>query len=558
MIDPKLMEQDDLGILSGLFAHGQFLHGSVASLSPKKKRKFRNWAQKHYRNEIKELSRDIQECFASDVCDDAVLEFLAACHAEMERRVEQKRQEFYEATAALDEDVRLALNSILDEEALPPMHGEGDCCVMMIDDTAHFRRKLILKGIDGITQLGSGGYLVDIPKIARTLERYVFSAKPDGEDFSVAFSQAEVEVECFNCVDGEVYWDDPWTYLYMLASLISYKSKIATAYCNALEEELLPLLDEICYLQGLYAQKMEFPQLKALADQFGFDKLTRAFCKLEALPGKKRENACRRVKFLLCEQEYEPLWRQIFEKIKASQAQYPQKTDHCCDGELLNQKRSAIQKIMESHGFLGEYPNFQMRGPISGLHLESSYNQSYFVAGEKNVISHVHCIEGCDCDGSPVFQFLCGIEFLRKDEQPGDIYSCLFNARGRRLYRWVRDYRLLDAPAEKPDLDEQLAQIAVKKARLQRLTPAEKKLYFDGTGIGWPIFWWFLLLGGGIFGILMTLSMMLIIAIVIALFGGFRELPQIMAECPWGYMLMFCWAAFGGTMGIVSLLASKK
>jgi radical SAM protein with 4Fe4S-binding SPASM domain len=170
---------------------------------------------------------------------------------------------------------------------------------------------------------------------------------------------------------------------------------------------------------------MEFPQLKALADQFGFDKLTRAFCKLEALPGKKRENACRRVKFLLCEQEYEPLWRQIFEKIKASQAQYPQKTDHCCYGELLNQKRSAIQKIMESHGFLGEYPNFQMRGPISGLHLESSYNQSYFVAGEKNVISHVHCIEGCDCDGSPVFQFLCGIEFLRKDEQPGDIYSCL-------------------------------------------------------------------------------------------------------------------------------------
>lgn len=558
MIDPTMIEQDNLGILAGMYMHGQFMYGPVDSMTPTKKKKYRNWVQKHYAHNIDEFPQDIRECFAPDVRDDAVLEFLAACHGEMIRRVDQQKDAFYEATASLDQDVRLALNSILDEETLPPMHGEGDRCVMMIDDTPAFRRKLTLKGIDGITQLSSGGYMVDIPKIERTLERYIFSARPHGEAVSVEFSEAAIQVECFNCVDGEVYWDNPWRYLQMLAGMISYKAQISEAYCNDLERGLLPLLEEISNLNDVWKEEMEFTRLKALADDFGFTKITQVLCKLEAMPGKKRESACRRVNALLCHQEYEPLWREIFEKIKASQAEYPRKTDICCDAELLKKKRSAVQKIMESHGFYGEYPDFTFHGAIFGLHLESSYNQSYFVAGEKNVVSHIHCVEGCDSNGTPAIQFLCGIEFLRKDEQPGDIYSCLFNARGRRLYRWVLDYRLLYSPAEERDMDEQLAQIAVKKARLQRLNRQEKKVYHAGSVPGWGLFWWILLFGGALFGILMTLAMMFLSAIVIVLFGGVHELPQFMAGYPWGYMLLFCWLSYGVTMGVITLLATKK
>lgn len=558
MIDPRMIKQDILGMLAGMYGHGQFMYGPVNSMTPSKKKKYRNWVQKHYAHNIDEFPQDIRECFAPDVCDDAVLEFLAACHGEVVRRVEQRKAAFYEATASLDLDVRLVLNSILDDEELPPMHGEGNRCVMWIDDTPAFRRKLILKGINGITQLSSGGYMVDIPKIERTLERYIFSARADGEAASVEFSEAAVQVECFNCVDGEVYWDNPWQYLQMLADMISYKAQVSEVYCNDLEWKLLPLLEDISNLNDVWKEKVEFTRLKALADDFGFTKITQVLCKLETMPGKKRESACRRVNALLCHQEYEPLWRAIFEKIKASQAEYPRKTDICCDAELLKKKRSAVKKIMESHGFDVEYPDFTYHGSISGLHLESSYNQSYFVAGEKNVVSHIHCVEGCDPDGKPVFQFLYGIEFLKKGEERGDIYSCLFNAKGHRMFRWVKDYRLLGAPAEGTGTDQQLAHIAAKKARMQKLTVEERKLYNRGTAAGWPMFWYFMLIGGGIFSVLMTLGMLLMCVLIIGLLDGFASLPEFLGSVPWVFILLFCWIGFGSSMGIITVLAAKK
>ena len=558
MIDPKLMEQDDLGILAGMFAHGQFLHGSVNTLSKAGKEKFRTWAQKHYRNEIKELSQDVQACFASDVGDDEILAFLTACHAEMERRADQRRREYLDATASLDEDVRMALLAIYDLCELPPIDREGDCCTLLIDDMSAFRRKLILKNVEGISEYIPGGYMMDVPKLERTLERYIFSAKPDGEEFSVAFSQAEVQIECFNCVDSVVYWDDPWAYLRRLADWICYKAEAAEGHCNDLEKQLLPLLEEIRHLNGIWVEELEYAELKALAIELGFAKIAQALSKLEGLRGKKRLPACRKINGLLCRQKYEPLWRGIFEKIKESQSGYPQEAEVRCDGDVLLEKRSAVQMIMESHGFTGAYPDFELRGPIPGLHLECSYDQSFFVAGEKNAVSHIHCMEGCGPEGEPVIQYLCGIEFLKKGEEARDIYSCLFHAKGHRMFHWVRDHRLLDTPAEEPDLDEQLAKIAVKKARLQRLNRHEKKLYHIGSVPGWGLFWWYLLLGGGIFGALMTLGMMLIGVIVIILFGGFWDLPQILAEVPWGYFLLFCWGSFGLTMGVITVLATRK
>lgn len=557
-MDPKGMEQDDLGLLGGIFTQGQFLHGLVNSLTPVKKKKFRKWAQKHYRNEIMELSQDIQDHFAPSISDDAVLQFLADCHTEMERRAEQKRQEFLDANAALPEDVGMALLAIYGRCELPPIDREGDCCTLLIDDMSAFRQELILKNVDGISEYIPGGYMMDVPKLERTLERYIFSAKPDGEEMAVAFSQAETRVERYNCVDAVVYWDDPWGYLRVLADEICYKAEAVEGHCNALEKQLLPLLEEIRHLHGVWEEEPGYPELKALANDLGFVKITQALSRLELLRGKKRLPACRGLNALLCRQEYEPLWRVIFEKIRQSQAEYPLEAAVRCDAEVLQRKRKAVQKIMKNSGFSGVYPDFTMRGPISGLHLEGSYEQSYFVAGEKNVVSHIHCMEACSSEGEPVIQFLCGIEFLKKGEEGKDIYSCLFNAKGHRMFRWVKDFRLLGAPAEVRNMDQHLAKIAVKKARLQRLTREEKKLCNVGAAPGWSLFWAFLLIGGGIFGVLMTLGMLLLSVVAIGLLDGFGEVPRFLAIVPWHYILLFCWLGFGFSMGVITMLAMRK
>ena len=558
MIEPSMIDQDELSSLAGMYTHGVFLYGPLETLTSRKKKKFCKWMKKLYSKSIKDFSMDVQACFDPENEDDTLLSFLADCYAQLQLRSDLRRENFIHATASLDDDVRNALYSLCDEDEYVAIYGEDDQCVMVLADTPAFRRKLILKGLDGVCQLTSDSYLIDIPKVERTVDHYIFMAKTTGEDFSVVFSQAAIQVESFNCMDAAGAWDDPWGYLHMLAGLISYKAQVCPAYCNDLEIDLLPLLGEITDLQDSWKDKVEFSLLKKMAVDFGFQKIADALNKLEAMPGRKRVLACRRLTSMLCRQEYESLWRSIFDRIKASQADYPNKMNICYANEALEKKRFAVQKIFEGHGFVGQYPDFSFCGPISGLHLEGSYDQSYVIAGERNVVSHIHCVEGCDCEDKLAIHYLCGIQFLRKDEKPGDIYSCLFNARGRRLFRWIKDYRLLYAPAKEPDMDERLAQIAIKKVRLQPLTRQEKKIFSAGSGSAWGLFWLFFLFGGAMFGILMTLAMMLLGSIFITISGGFSELPQIISEFPWGYMLMFYWASFGVTMGVISMLAARK
>ena len=558
MMDPAMLDWDDLGLLAGIYSHGQFLHGPVDTLTPARKKKFRNWVTKLYQNEISELSQDAQAYFDQEISDDALLKFLEECHEEMERCMDRRRKDFVDATGTLDEDTRMALLAIYDATELPPVEREGDHCVLLIDDTSVFKRKLVLKNVEGICEYVPGGYMMDVPKLERTLERYIFSTDIDGEAAAAVFSQAETHVECYNCLDSLIYWDDPWSYLRQLADEICYKMEATKGYCNDLELKLLPLLQEIRHLNGVWLDEIRFVELKALAGGLGFEKISQLLAKLERIQRKKRLPECKKIKALLCRQEYEPLWRAIFEQISRSQVGYPLATEVCCDGELLKKKRSAVQKIMKSHGFTGTYPNYEKRGPIPGLHLENSYGQSYFIAGEKDAASHIRCLEGCDSEGKPVIQFLCGTQFLRKDEQPGDIYSCLFAAKGHRLYWWARDYRLLGAPAEDPNLDKMLAQIAAKRARLQRMSPQEKKLYHNGSESGWGLFLWFLLLGGGIFGVLMTLGMLVMCVVLIGLLDGFHEVPQLLRSVPWGYILLFSWLCFGFSMGVITVLAAKK
>ena len=73
---------------------------------------------------------------------------------------------------------------------------------------------------------------------------------------------------------------------------------------------------------------------------------------------------------ILCLRQYEPLWREIYNKITESQKEYPSKTEYLCNKQLLADVRKNIQKYMELKGYKGTYPDFVKYGKLKGLHLE--------------------------------------------------------------------------------------------------------------------------------------------------------------------------------------------
>lgn len=548
MFDLDNIEREHLSQLGGMYAHGGFLFGPDLM---KKRKKFRKWVRKHYSHEISELPDGVQAYFAPTSDDVELIEFLAACQERCLHGIQHR----LDPLLPLGEEVVAAVESILEADYWPRAVEKAGCCALLVEDGSAYRRSLILQNTEGFYQLPDGGYLIDTPKIERMLDKYRIMAELDEETekLSVTFSDAKVEVESYNCVDAEIYWGDPWEYLQSLARQIIYKAELPGNHCNDQESALLPLLREVNYICGAGEENLTLPLLKQMAQRYGYSKLESLLTKAEL------DHKCvGRLKLLLRQKKYEPLWREVFDKICHSQKEYPKKVEACCDAYALQDARQRVQTFMELQGYTGTYPDYEKPFDIRGVRLVQTYDQSYFACCEKNAVSMIHCMETCE-SGVPAIHFLVGTAFLRKNEEKGDIYSCLFDAKGRGMFRLVRDISLVYELERKPDHLERLAAIAVKKSQLKKLTKEEREIPHSGSIISnWMAFWWTFLLAGGFFGIFMTLGMMLVSVVVLTLFGEFREIPDFLVTVPWRQILAFCWVSFGASMGIVTILGKRK
>ncbi len=554
MLNLDTIEKEHLQLLGGMYTHGGFLFGEDLM---KKRKKFHKWVRKHYSHEIQDFPEAVQAYFSPDADDGELITFLAAC----EEHCSQEFEHRLDPLLPLGEEVVSAVDSILSDEYWPRAVEKDGRCALLVEDGEAYRRSLILQNAEGFYKMPDGGYLIDTPKIERMLDKYRIMAELDeeSEQLSVSFSGAKVEVESFNCVDSMVFWDDPWEYLEQLSGQIIFKAELPGNHCNQQEMELLPLLREVHYVCGAIEENPQLLLLKQMAQRYGYSKLEPLLTKAEAGWKDFRSSLFRRLKAALRQKKYEPLWREIFEKICQSQKEYTKKTEVCCDGNTLQNQRQRVQKFMESQGYTGTYPDFEKRFDIPGVRLMDVYGQSYTVFREKGAVSMIHCMETCE-SGEPTIHFLVGTAFLRKNEEVGDIYSCLFDAKGRRMFRMVRDYSLMYELEREPDQLELLAGIAVKKSQLKKLTKEEKALHYYShlEESGWTTFWMISLFGGGFFGVFMTLGMMLVSAVMLTIFGEFHEIPSFFATVPWWQILAFCWVGFGVSMGIVTILGRRK
>ena len=572
LIDISKIRGEYISKLAGAYLHATFVFGAEpVEASEAKQRKIRKWISNQYIELVHELPEEAN-IFSIENSDKDVLLFLKEC-VDLGKSIEKDKENKFELDfAVVDKAAKSALKKLLELEFWPEIKSVGSDIKIITDDTPAFRRILTLKNADAVP-MGKEGYYCQNLGMVLQKEQNRFCFYGELEDpveeltipFALTFENAEVEVEIYNSCNNMTFWENPWDFMRTISFAIGMKADLPGDYCNAEEKELLPLIKEIValeYWMELPEQELfSFGELKRLAHQYGYNNAENMLGKLETI--KPSDNAfyktVKKLIAILCQKQCEPLWREIYNKIAESQAEYPNRVDSLCDKELLMSVRNDIQTLMESKGYIGKYPDFVKDGVLNGIHLEHSYNMTYFVGMEKRAQYHVHCYESFEENDYLTIQFLCGTAFLKKDEQETDIYDCLFNAKGRRLFHTVHHYIPLQPEEDaEPDNLETSVTIAVKKAECIKLTKEEQKEYYGKLIPGWGMFWWVFLIGGGMFGVAMTLIAMLLCIITTAAFGLFADIPEMLKTMPWGLFLAIGWIGFGGAMGIVEVLAHRK
>lgn len=535
----------------------------------KKQQKIREWIQKTYLDDM-DFPNKICKYISKDVSTSDFFDFFKSCYVHVENEGTKQKQLFDKNAVDLPENVKNALWKIVqDGFSVSEITVLNQDIYINCGETSSCRVTLILKNASGIPDEtvdfisfdGIGTFRKDENGYRLVGVTYNYDKEIE-QTLIIRFLDAEIKEEIFNATSS-IFITNPWDFLVETVSNIMEKEEYVGQYSfNEKERELLPLFKELKVFHWMYSDRLtarcKFSVLKSYIKEFNFNSLLKDFEKLETTLSNwnKRFQMSERIKEKLNQEKYEPLWRKIYNQVIESQAEYPIKTDVCCDKKDITELRNKIQQLMELHGYSGTYPHFVKHGSMDKIHLAQSYKMSYFVGKEKNVEYHIYCNEEF-YSGQFTIQFLCGTALLRKGTNICDIFSCFFNANGKRFVNEISYETSFNNYALSHNL-ENIARIAVKKAELIKLTKEERELYDNNKIVSIPIILFGALFMGLLFGILMTLGMMLVCAIITLLVAGPQEILPMIIEMPWLCVFIFCVVGFGVAMSIVNFLAERK
>ncbi len=549
------------------------IYGENFENNPDKKlKKIRKQISKTFINGM-ELPKKVEKYISKDVSNTDFFDFLKSCYVQVQNEGTKQKQFFEKATVDMSPDAKSVLwDFIEDGHSINDFKIFGDDAYINFVECSAYCCTFILKNISGVPANCHWLYFDGLNNIMKDDEGYRVLGMASNWDeetefpFVIKFTDAQVTVNSFNAVNNiHVHAETPWENLIWIADDILGKESLYNYEFNTKEKDLLPLLKEFQKIHWHNPQTEEefadFSVFKRYVQKYGDNKLLKKLNKFEKLFKNDKKRWKYSLKFIstLNQQKYEPLWRVIYNEIKESQAMYPNATDKLCDKATLNEKRTEIQKIMESYGYSGTYPDFVKYGEMKKLHLTDSYEMTYFVGREKNVEYRIHCEEDY-YNETLTIDFLCGTAILRNGEKFEDIHSCTFNAKGRRIaHRFTyKNLSINDNGDVIKNEVEPFVKIAVKKAELLKLTKQERVLYAKSDISAHKILLLGFLFMGLFFAVFMTLGMMVLCSLVTAIIVGPREIPGMLSEMPWLQMFAFCFIGFGGAMTILGIIAKRK
>ena len=572
MLDISNIPKEYVSELAGAYMHAKFLYEKdPLTVSGRKQQRIRKWICKHYADLIQKLPEAVN--IAKEEYSAAqVLTLLNTCELAVQTMQQQNSKETEAALATFDEATGTALKELLCLIDWPTVTFAGKDIQMTVTDTLACRKVLTLYNAEGVPEEDKWDYCNDLNLIRQEEQnRYCLYGQLQDSfyetetSFALTFESARVETTVYNACCNSAMDENPWDSLRSICYNIGMKAEFPGAVFNEKERKLMPLIREICglsyWLEYDKPNYQSFPELKTLASQYGCQKAEVLLAKLERIPTEDNayDKTVQKLLAHICLKQCQPIWRDIYQKLVDSQKDYPSKADRYIDAQSLSEIRKSIQSQMEAKGYTGTYPDFVKTGPMKGIHLENSYGMTYWVGLEKRVQYFVHCTENFEEKDYLTIQFLCGTAFLKKNEKQTDIYDCLFNAKGRRLFKLVHYYVPLPGN-EDPTPDDLSLHItfAVKRAECLKLSKAEQKAFYRRSLPGWGMFWGVVLFMGGLFAIAMTLALMLMCILFTAVAGLAADIPEMLREIPWWQILVMCWVGFGGAMSIVEVLAHRK
>lgn len=567
-MDISWMSKELMERLSCSYTVAQEVFGSLPEQATgNKQRKIRKWVEENY---LLPEDDTIAEHLGKMTPTNEFIAIMKVCNESYQSFIVRKNEQFAALMQAFSEDVRYAFTTLFEQEYIADaIRCEDSYAIIHVQDCEGFVCKLMLTEATGIPEKAYDSLnFYDIQ--ADGQGRYVLTGEgvfwedDTTEPFTIGFAAASVAISCFRTDTSVVLYDHSfWNYLTQVAEQIRSKHFLPGDYQNEQEKALLPLLTEITQMRFRYATDLpvtDFSCIKGYFSKYGYTELTRMIDRMIALPedSSKRQKMADKIIKCLSYKKYEPMCREIMALIQQSQMQYPEKISQYCDSDLLTEIRISIQRQMEEKGYSGQYPDYIKKGAIKGIRLVEAFDEIYFIGPEKNVAHHIHCTETY-INGQLTVHFQCGTQCLRRKEEPGDAYSCMFRDQGRRLLCAAK-YEIDKAKHIDEDEREKLSQIlniAVKQAERIKLTKEEWE-----TLMGFPfpwgyLFWTFFLVGGGFFSVFMTLVFFVITILLTVVFTGFAMVPEVVIAVPWFRILLLTWILFGGIMGLVTVLAKR-
>lgn len=534
--------------------------------NPKKQTKIRKWVNKTY-IDGDDFPEEVLSFIDDSKSDSEFIEFMAECSEYINERETRKKQLFEKATTDFSEDVKKAFVHLFETTGCcDSVKTQANKIVFNLDETDSYKRTLILhtsteNRIENFDLLGfteaqilkeENGYKLIC--IAENFEQETSTP------ISIFFDHATVEVNIYRA-DRTEFGITPWDTLSSVACDILSKKNLGDEYFNQKERELMPLIKEISGLSPwprlLDEEPPGFEILKQYIRKYNLLKLIPLLDKAAA----EYTNLSSKQMYLqylinkLNETDCEALWRELYELIGATQEGYSDKILSYNKTDISN-IRLRTEKNFHDLGYEGEYPTFRKKGAIKGIKLEESYNQTYFVGAEKNAEHIIHCTESVYRDELQI-QFLCGTALLKKNESLTDVYSCCFNAKGKKLFKSIHLFE-----EDEPDIDffnllDQYTQIAAKRAECTKLSKKEKEL-LGNAPVSWQYFVFMFIFTGGLFAVLMTAAAFLILCSVDAILFGFSDIPDMISQMPWWLFFLISFVGFGGAMAIVDVKAKTK
>lgn len=394
------------------------------------------------------------------------------------------------------------------------------------------------------------------------------------KSLNFSFKTFETEINIFK-ISGLNYFQSPLEVLFNCAYDIIAKYDFDNDFLNEKETALLPILNEINLLRTATTQtafltyppmeekretEYKFPLLKQKSEFFGLKHIEKLLKKIENAKCEKQYRAALKLGQKFNSAECEPMWRNIYNAVIESQLEYPTKKLPISK-DRYDEIVTEIEDRLHSLGYSGNYPEFFKNGSIKGIKLEKSYDNNYFIGFEKNTEYRIFCTEHSyeeDCS----FEFICGTALLKKNESVSDIFSCCFNAKGRRIFKNV----VYNEPTSQSDDDfyevfgtlEEAINISVKKAECKRLNKRERKVYYGQfMNSAWDMIIPNLF-AGAFFSLFMMMAMILICIIACAVANLLDDVRELLQTVPWKFLFWFAFLAFAGLKTLSDFLVERK